>query len=114
VSPDHPQAAALRALFARLAEARGTRSVVFYVGENVDAIAQQLDRPRFEEQRRRFVEMAQGLAAGHDNVRFVAIDAEPLRGEYSDHVHLTAEGYRRVAERLRDEVEATGWVVDRR
>jgi lysophospholipase L1-like esterase len=100
VSSSHPQARELDRLLGRLHAERRTRVLVFYLKENIDVIAAQLDLPRYVETTRRFVERVQSGLAGAPRTRFLVIDAGDFAGQYVDHIHLTPAGYARLAGRL--------------
>ncbi|MBP6830462.1 MAG: hypothetical protein KA978_06740 [Deltaproteobacteria bacterium] len=99
VSAAHPQAAFLRALFARLASATATRSVVFYLEEDMTRLSEQVDVPHFERQRDAFIAMLEGLARP-SRVTFRAVRREEIGPHYHDQVHLEVEGYLRLASLL--------------
>jgi lysophospholipase L1-like esterase len=99
VRDTHPQARELARLLAEL-RAASTRVLVFYLHEDESALAGQLDVPHFHAQQASFAALvARGLGTA-PRARFVEVDASELAGEYVDHVHLTARGYARLAERL--------------
>jgi lysophospholipase L1-like esterase len=104
VRPSHPQARALRQLLAELSAQRSTRVLVFYLHENLAPIEAQLDVPHYQDSARRFSELVSQGLAGAPRARFTTLDARGFSGEYTDHIHLTARGYARLAERLAAEL----------
>jgi hypothetical protein len=99
VSPGHPQAAFLRSLLRRLESAAATRTVVFYLEEDMTRLAEQVDVAHFERQRDAFIAMLRGLARGR--VTFRAVRREEMGDHYRDQVHLDGDGYLRLAGLLR-------------
>ncbi len=99
VSAEHASHASLLRLLARLKATR-VPTVLLYVAEDVEAIAEQLDRAHYDAQRRAFLDLVTAETEDVPTLRFLPIPREDLAGRYDDHVHLTAEGYRAVAERV--------------
>lgn len=96
VGPEHASYRTLRRLLERLEEAR-IPAVLLYVGEDVDAIAPQLDRPHYDSQRQAFLRLLRREVEDTPTLSLLAIPREDLAGLYDDHVHLTADGYARAA-----------------
>ena len=99
VSAEHASHASLRRLLGRLREAE-VPTVLLYVGEDTEAIAEQLNRPHYDAQRAAFLDLVRAETAGAGHVRLLPVHRADLVGRYDDHVHLTAEGYAVVAERV--------------
>ncbi len=100
VRHDHPQAKELDALLTQVRRAYETRVVLFYLHEDDNALAGQLEVERFQAQRTRFAEWVSAGLEGAASTHFVQVPALDFQGEYVDHVHLTAAGYRVLARRL--------------
>jgi lysophospholipase L1-like esterase len=100
VRSDHPQAQELAQLLRAVREAPATRVVMFYLHEDEAALAGQLDVPRLHAEQARFAELVARGLAGAARARFVELPSAEFAGEYVDHVHLTARGYARLADRL--------------
>jgi len=100
VRRDHPQAEELDALLTLIREANETRVVLFYLHEDEDALAGQLEVERFHAQRARFADWVKAGLGRSEHARFVQLSASDFRGQYVDHVHLTATGYEALAQRL--------------
>jgi hypothetical protein len=99
VRASHPQAASLRALIRTLAGAGSTRVVLFYLEEDMSSLAEQADLSHFARQRAAFVAMIERLARPA-RIPFIVVRTSEIGPHYVDHVHVDAEGYRRLAERL--------------
>jgi hypothetical protein len=102
VSAEHPQAVYLDHLLAASRKAVGTQLVLFYLHEDETALDGQLQVERFHAQRARFTAWLERGLAGATHARFVELPSADFRREYVDHVHLTARGYRMLAQRLID------------
>jgi lysophospholipase L1-like esterase len=113
VSASHAQAASLFRLLGALVAATPVPVVVFYLEENVADVSDQLDRPRYQTEQRAFVELLQRRLAGVAHVRLAIVSGEDVGNAYSDQVHLTSAGYRRLAERLHAEALAARGGNDR-
>lgn len=100
VRRDHPQAKELDVLLTLIRQAYETRVVLFYLHEDEDALAGQLEIERFHAQRARFAEWVKAGLRRSEHARFVQLPASDFRGQYVDHVHLTAAGYKTLAQRL--------------
>lgn len=100
VRPEHPQAEHLDHLLAAIRTAARTRIVLFYLHEDETALAEQLDLERLSAQGARLTAWIERSLAGAPHVAFVELPAADFRGEYVDHVHLTARGYRMLAQRV--------------
>jgi lysophospholipase L1-like esterase len=97
LGPDHPQRAALERMLSHLARS-GQQTVVFYAKENPDVVGDLLDGDRYSRllaQLRRIVTQTGGTGG-----RVVPPLPELGPRRYLDHVHLNAEGYDLLAERL--------------
>src|SRR5262249_12296139 len=104
VRPDHPEAHALERLLHALRDQERTRVVVMYLRENVSALGDALDSATYEAEAQRFIERVQRELEGARRCRFVVVPAAQYAGEYVDHIHLTARGYARLAQRLSREL----------
>ena len=102
LSDDHPQSAHLDKLLGTLASHRSTDVVVLYLEEDTRALSDQLDIERYRVQQQRFVARLSRIAARTANITFVHAKNSDFEGLYDDHVHLTADGYTRLARILRD------------
>lgn len=99
VDSQHPQAPALTRLLALLSNARSTRVMLFYLTENLEPLAAQMDVNRYGMETRRFEQLVRRQLSG-THVSFDVVPQSSLAGHYTDHVHLDADGYRILAQRL--------------